>query len=308
MQSLSVNLSRCAEYKPSLVYEEIDRHLVSFGSTSYHGSTVLLKPNLITSRAPLFACTHACFIIESARWFIDHGAKVIVGDSPAYGTAFGVLSHIGALNELTRIGASIDEFRRTRTFSLSDGTKVKVGAPAYECDHLINLPKLKAHNQMYVTLAMKNLFGLVKGYKKAVLHISHGQSREVFSRMILELIDSLSSVVTIVDGIEVMHKAGPIKGESLSLGLIASGTNLVAMDCALMDVLSLDHQLNPLLLLALQQGRAGSERSALQYPLLKASDFSGNNFEPPSFMKPISFHPAKVMVSGIKRMVMAIRS
>lgn len=307
MQSLSVNLSRCTEYKPQAVYEQIDRHLDAPGSR-YRGATVLLKPNLITARAPLFACTHPLFIIECARWFIDHGARVMVGDSPAYGTASGVLRHIGALDGLVSLGAEVEEFRRTRTISLADGTRINVCAAAYECDHLVNLPKLKAHNQMYVTLAMKNLFGLVKGYKKALLHISHGQSREIFSRMILGLIDTLPQVATIVDGIEVMHKAGPIKGEALFAGIIASGSNPVALDCALMEVLGLEQAMNPLLLAAEQQGRPGSDRTCIHYPMLKASEFCDIHFEPPSFMKPISFHPVKVMISGIKRLVMALRS
>lgn len=306
MHSLSVNLSQCTAYKPPEVYEQIDRHLTALGCSSYHGKTVFLKPNLITARAPLFACTNGVFLIESARWFVDHGGRVFVGDSPAYGNASGVLRHIGAVKELAALGVVVDDFTRTRSIILSDGTRMKVGAIAYECDQLVNIPKIKAHNQMYVTLAMKNLFGLVKGYKKAILHISHGQTRAVFSRMILELIDSLPFFLTLADGIDMMHKAGPIKGEVLSYGLIASGINPVALDCALMETLGLDHSLNPLLHLASEQKRPGTERSSLHYPMLRPGDFTAARFEPPSSMKPISFHPAKVMVSGIKRLIMSV--
>lgn len=305
MQSLSVNLSRCAGYDSGTVYQQIDLHLGSIAGRDYQGKTVLVKPNLITARAPVFACTDADFLLETARWLVDHGAKVRVGDSPAYGTALSVLKYIGAFEGLRRLGVDVDEFRQTRVITLSDKTTIKVAAAAYECDELINLPKIKAHNQMYVTLALKNLFGLVKGYKKAILHISHGQSRQIFSQMLLELVDKLPQVTTLADGIEVMHKAGPIKGEKLFYGLMASAENPIALDAALMKTLRLDPDLNPLLKLAKYQQRPGADGYGLVYPMMRPDEFSVVKFAPPSSMKPISFHPAKVLVSGIKRMLMS---
>ena len=43
---------------------------------------------------------------------------------------------------------------------------VTVAREAMECDIFVGLPKIKAHNQMYMTLAVKNIFGIVKGVQQ----------------------------------------------------------------------------------------------------------------------------------------------
>ncbi|MCI5190639.1 MAG: hypothetical protein D3905_12820, partial [Candidatus Electrothrix sp. AS4_5] len=52
---------------------------------------VLLKPNLISAKTGPLACTEGAFILAVAKRFIDQGAKVSLGDSPAFGTTASVL-------------------------------------------------------------------------------------------------------------------------------------------------------------------------------------------------------------------------
>lgn len=308
MAKIPVLLSRCEGYQSSRLYQVIDQQARALSlEKRCRGSKVLLKPNLITYKAPSFACTRAEFIVEVVRWFLDHGAQVSVGDSPAYGSARGVMRHHGILKKLAPLPVEIVEFAKTRSIELSDGTKIRVAEAAYEFDLLINLPKLKAHNQMYVTLALKNLFGFVKGHKKALLHISHGESQEVFSKMLLELIDVLPQVTTFVDGVEVMHKAGPIKGQALRVNCIAASDNPVALDRALIEVLELDSKRSPILAEAEEQGRFGSKLEDCLFPLLSPIDFAGSGFQAPDQLKPITFHPLKLSLSLMKRAFMRFK-
>ncbi len=264
---------------------------------------ILLKPNLISAVAPHIACTHPVFIAETARWLLDHGAaQVSVGDSPAYGSAASAMKRHGILKQLSGLGVKTVEFSAGREISLTDGTKVKIGRAACECDLLINLPKVKAHGQMFVTLAVKNLFGVVKGHKKAILHISHGDSTQIFSQMLFEIIAALPPHISLIDGIYAMHKQGPLKGEAMQLGLVGACENPVALDMALMDVLQLEPSQSPLLKFAMASHIAGSDAAELSYPLAKPAEFHGSGFLPPKGLKPISFHPAKLIYGQMKRL------
>ncbi len=299
-----VLLTRCDQYSSAAVYEKIDLMATGLGlEERVRGKRVLLKPNLISAYAQSLACTHPVIIVEVARWFLDHGAaRVTVGDSPAYGSARGVAKKHGLLDVLTELQVEVVEFAKSRKIQLADGTQVGVGEAVYECDLLVNLPKVKAHNQMFVTLAVKNLFGVVKGYKKAMLHISHGDSREVFSKMLLELVEQLPPVVTFVDGIQAMHKNGPLKGEALPLNLLAASENPLALDRALMEVLELNVRSHPILKYALDNKIAGSDLNEIVFPLALPANFCDSGFLAPQELKSISFHPLKMISGRIKRL------
>lgn len=309
MNTIPVLLDKCASYTDEILSGKIDNMACQLGlSAKWHGKRVLLKPNLLTGRAPHFACTNGLFIRVVAKWFVEQGAKVSIGDSPAFGTAEGVMKKHGIFDEIKSLPVDIVEFKTPKKIYLSDGSEVTVAAEAYDCDLLVNLPKVKAHNQMYVTLAVKNMFGVVKGHKKAMLHISHGTDHCQFSGMLLDLITKLPDNVTIVDGIEVMHKAGPMKGESHLLSCIAAAKDPVALDAALMRVLGLKGCGSPVLRLAEQKKLKGAFVENLSFPMLSPGDFKKTGFIAPEVLTPITFHPLKLVYGRIKRIVMSMIS
>jgi len=71
--------------------------------------------------------------------------------------------------------------------------------PYLEADRLINLPKLKTHEMMTMTCAVKNLFGAVVGAEKAGWHLKAGASREQFARLLLEIYLLKKPLLNIVD-------------------------------------------------------------------------------------------------------------
>ncbi len=52
--------------------------------------------------------------------------------------------------------------------------RVEVSRRAVEADKIINIPKLKTHAQMMLTLGVKNLFGTVVSQRKAQWHYNVG--------------------------------------------------------------------------------------------------------------------------------------
>lgn len=304
----TVVLDRVA-YSPSDLGELLERMAPFLGiDQGLAGKQVVLKPNLISIRGPSFACTDSRFLVAVARWFVDSGAVVSVGDSPAFGSTEGVLKHIDAYEGLSRLGVKIVEFSSSRDVVLDCGVRVGLAVPALDCDLLVNLPKLKAHNQMLVTLAIKNIFGIVSGIQKPMLHMRHGGSHRSFAAIILDLLAFLPSHVTIVDGIEAMHVAGPLHGKPFALNCVAASKDPVAVDSALIAALELSPVRSPLWLEAKNRGDAGVRLSDITFPFLSPQDFFGSGFMAPDELSPVRFNPLRFIFRRLKRMGLAIRS
>ncbi len=305
---VSVILQRCDYTAQSLdaLMESVAPSLGIAGNLK--GKRILIKPNLISSRGPLLACTDPRFIIAVSRWFVDREASVTVGDSPAFGSASGVLRHIGALTELIRLGAKVVEFATPKAFTLSNDIRVGVAAEALDCDLMVNLPKVKAHNQMHTTMAVKNFFGIVIGMRKSLLHMVHGGSHARFAGVILDLQALLPEHITIVDGISAMHVAGPLHGKSLALHCVAASMNPLAVDTALYAALELEHEKCPLLREARTRRYEAVFPNEIRYLSLNPSDFYGSGFVAPTDLAPVRFNPCRFLYGHLKRMVLAIRS
>lgn len=268
-----------------------------------HGQTVLLKPNLISSSGPRLACTHPRFLAGVAIVLRDCGAKVLLGDSPAFGSATSVCHKQGISHALRGLNVKIVDFATPLEKRLAGGVTVTLAREALECDLFIGLPKIKAHNQMYVTLAVKNLFGIVKGINKALLHMVHGTTHRDFAEIIVDLLELLPDQLHVADGIVAMHQSGPLDGTPLPLSCIAAAHSPVALDTALLDVLELDPRRSPLWLVAKARNLGGSDSRALSYPDLTPLDFHGSGFIAPAALNPIRFNPLRFFQGMLKRMM-----
>jgi len=269
------------------------------------GATVLLKPNLISSRASKLACSDGRFIRAAAEWFLDNGARVRIGDSPSFGSAAMVAARHGITGHLQGLGLEIIEFRAVRELQLSHGVKIGVSEEVLACDLLVNLPRIKAHSQMYVTMAVKNMYGIVCGMRKAVRHMKNGLSHRRFGDLMIDLCDAVPHSITIIDGIEVMHKTGPIKGELLHLGCVGAARNPVALDTALLAVLELDCRKSPVWRAAQARALPGAEPGRCEFIGERPAHFTGSGFQAPTVLNPVPFNPLRFMYSSIKRMIAA---
>ncbi len=304
--SRNVILTRCADYSAPLLQKSVDCILSHLElPVSLAGSTVLLKPNLISSRGPALACTHPELIAVVACLLRDCGAKIKIGDSPAFGTTTSVMERHGMMEKLAGLPVELVHLQTPVARTVSTGLTVQVAAEALECDLMINMPKLKAHNQMYMTGAVKNFFGVVVGVRKAMLHMRFGSHRE-FSNIILGIPELFPSTLSIVDGVEVMHRSGPLDGEPLQLHLVGGSNCPVALDTSLLTLLELPVQQSPLWHAAARKQHPGSSASTIRYPELIPDDFFGSSFIAPESLNPIRFNPLRLISSAIKRIRLAI--
>ncbi len=300
--STIVAIERCRTYEPPLLKDAVDRLCRATSLSIGRGAKVLLKPNLVSGlHHDGLACTHPQFIRAAAEWFLDQGAKVTVGDSPAFGTAKGVMAACGIAEALKGLPVDLINFDKPLPVQLPSGFNVGIAKQVFDCDLLVNLPKVKAHGQMFVTLAVKNYFGCVVGFRKPWIHGRYGDVGHRFEALLVDLLAVLPGGTTLLDGVTAMQGTGPVTGKPYPLGLVAAAMNPVALDTAMLHVLNLSHGKSPLWCEGNRRGLVGSLPAHITYPLLSAETVRVSDFKAPERLKPVSFHPWRLFVGGLKR-------
>ncbi len=256
----TVAIQRCASYDPQQVYSAIGRQLELLGGSDcffQKGQRVLIKPNLIVPKAPdIPAQTHPEVIYAIARIVKEAGAFPVVGDSPAWSNTAGCLNALGIDKRLKDLGAEIVNLNRPVRMNI-EGAKVGISRVALEADAIINVPKLKAHQQLAATFAFKNMYGCVcglSGKEKAYWHFARGKEHEPFCRMIIGIYQKLKPVLNIIDGVVAMEGAGPINGNPRNVGYLIAGVDPAACEHVCCDLVGFDPADLPLLTTAAKMG------------------------------------------------------
>jgi uncharacterized protein (DUF362 family) len=302
IKSTSVALLDCSQYRLQEIGGKIDQLCHAVGFKVGAGHRVLLKPNLLSARSPgHLACTHPAFVAAVAEWFLDQGARVIIGDSPAFGTAKGVMRATGIAEALAGLDVECINFDQSTKVKLAGGVTVNIARAALECDLLVNLPRVKAHSQLLITLAVKNYFGTVVGFQKPWWHLCYGNHAEQFASHLVDLLQVLPAGMTLLDGIVAMHETGPISGRPFSMGLVAGAINPVALDTAILQLLGLDRTQSAIWQECAKRRLAGIDPDMLDYPLLRPSELIVEDFKAPAILKPVSFNPLRMAVSAFRR-------
>ena len=178
---------------------------------------MLIKPNLLAGKHPDRAVTTHPEIVRQVILLVQGaGGKVSVGDSPGLGKPANVARKCGILDVIEETGARFAPFEESVPISLRTGTfhHLEVAREALDADVIINLPKLKTHQMMGYTGAVKNLFGLVVGMRKARLHLQAGTDKAFFALMLLELAERFKPAFSIMDAVVGMEGNGPGNGDS----------------------------------------------------------------------------------------------
>jgi uncharacterized protein (DUF362 family) len=102
--------------------------------------------------------------------------------------------------------------------------KIRIAKEVYEADKIINLPNMKVHYATGISLALKNLKGLLVGDEKRHFH-------EVgLDKAIVDLNNTIGVHLNIVDAISCMERMGPRGGDIVKLNLIMAGESRAEVD------------------------------------------------------------------------------
>jgi uncharacterized protein (DUF362 family) len=187
---------------------------------------ILLKPNLLRGFEPGWCVTtHPALIEAVCRVLKDLGInKIDLSDSPAIGSLLTVAKKSGYGNLSKRYGVRIKPLSNPVSLTTEENiSSLKIAGSIREYDSIINLLKFKSRCQMTLTLSVKNLFGLVIGKRKPVLHCLVKNNKVTFGKMLVDIAKQVAPSLTIIDGISAMQGNGPINGTPYPLGLLAAG-------------------------------------------------------------------------------------
>ncbi|PLX85437.1 MAG: (4Fe-4S)-binding protein, partial [Desulfuromonas sp.] len=263
--SLPVSIQALPDYQPDRVEAALQALLAPLGGMQAFikpGQRVLLKPNLLAGKPPDKAVTtHPEIVRQTILMAQACGGIVSVGDSPGIGKAETVARKSGILSVIEETGARFAPFDESTTIHPHGTTfhSLEVASAILEADVIINLPKLKTHQMMGLTAAVKNMFGVVVGMRKVRLHLQAGTDKAFFALMLLELAEQVQPALSIVDAVVAMEGEGPGSGDPVQVGALLAGPHPLAVDTSAADLLGLPADLNLVQKIAREKGRVGAE-------------------------------------------------
>jgi len=253
--------AKCGKYSRNEVEETLRTLLARTGGLKQFlspGETVLLKPNLLSASTPEeCVTTHPEIVRATALLVLEAGGKPFIGDSPGI-DSFSKVARETGMEEIAReLEIPCLELDEPAALTMAEGSvfqRVEVSRRALQTDRIINLPKLKTHAQMMLTLGVKNLFGTVVSHRKAEWHYKVGLRRDVFANLHLDIARSLAPCLTILDGIRGMEGRGPSNGTPRDFGILAVSPDPLDLDLRVCALLGAPLKNFPLYRAALRRG------------------------------------------------------
>jgi uncharacterized protein (DUF362 family)/Pyruvate/2-oxoacid:ferredoxin oxidoreductase delta subunit len=232
----SVAIVRCSSYDQVPVRQAVRRAfdlIGGLGMVIKAGDRVLIKPNLLTARTPDRATTThpevVTAVIESVQAM---GGRPVIGDSPGStrGDIETLWSETGMRDVSERTGAPLVNFEASGVYRTTlNGQVYYIAKTAMDVDLIVNMPKLKTHSLTLFTGAVKNMFGVVPGFRKRETHLLHPKA-EPFCRALVDIFSLVVPRITLMDAVEAMDGDGPAAGRKRHIGLLLAGGDAVAVD------------------------------------------------------------------------------
>ena len=263
-----VAVQACADYEAGHVERAVQAALDGLGGETPFvrpGQRVLLKPNLLSPRAPEEAVTtHPAVVLAVGRLCRAAGATVWIGDSCAGDHPDETLwEKTGMRAVAAELEAELKSCNGPVASRACGGTQVPVPAWLSEVDVVISLAKLKTHALTVMTCALKNTYGLVCGSAKANYHASYPSPRTM-SAFLIDVHLALRPSLTIVDAVVAMEGDGPAAGRPRQVGLILAGRDAAAVDTVCADMFGTPAARIPILKAARDKAVGCTDRQAIE--------------------------------------------
>jgi uncharacterized protein (DUF362 family) len=243
--SSRVLIARAASYDVDLA--DVIGHAVRQFRLPVTGKRVVLKPNLVEFDPGNVINTHPALVGAAIDAFRRLGAReVVVAEGPGHRRDNEYLLTASGLWDMLRsrsveyVDLNFDDTRTLRAGSrFTQLGQLALPQTVLGADLLVSMPKLKTHHWAGVTLALKNLFGVIPGavygWPKNVLH---------WAGLNESIVDIQSTIpvpqFAIVDGIVGMEGNGPIQGQPKRAGVLIFGDDLVATDATAARVMNIE--------------------------------------------------------------------
>jgi len=286
--NVPVSIRKAHDYGRLALSEVIEKLLSDLGGIRTFikpGDRVLLKPNLLKSARPEQAVvTHPAIMEVLASMVLDCGARPFVGDSPPLGNVPRVLSKSGCDDFMKRLDVKCVPFQDKISLEFPEGRlfrRIDLAREIFDFDCVINLPKLKTHTQMGLTLAVKNLFGTVIGSDKAGWHLRAGKDYDTFATVLVQIYEKVRPALSLIDGILAMEGNGPNSGTARPVGLIGASADAVALDAVITRLVGFPASSVRTTVLAHRMGVGVGDEQGIELLGDSLEGFPLTNFKPP---------------------------
>lgn len=301
-----VSLLSASSYELNALERDLEKLLDPLGgmaSIVKAGDRVLLKPNLLTGSRPTKECTTRPELVYCVAKMVQAlGGKPFLGDSPAFGTALGVAKANGLEAIAQALDIPIVEFHGARYATTSNDFKhLRLSKETMGADVVINLPKVKSHVQLTLTMGVKNLFGCVPGKMKAWWHLEAGKDVDKFAQMLVATAEAIAPSLTIMDGIIGHEGNGPGQGEPRYLGMLGASRDVFALDRVVVEILGVNPDLVPTIRVAKALGKY-QNLDDLAIAGAKIYDLQIYDWQLPTTMIPIDFGFPRIIKSTFKHL------
>ena len=202
------------------------------GSVVKPGQAVALKPNVVTGRVTGPGVVTDKRVVEAMiRLCKEAGAaKVLVVEGAGYFTETGKALELSGVKEMAeKAGAEVVDVDKSSLVELRIPNpliidKIKVSKAFMDADVRINLPVMKTHDQLLVTLGVKNLKGVIQKPMKREFH------RVGVVKGIIDLSKVVPLDLTVLDAIVAMEGLGPSFGPKVELNTVMASRDVWALD------------------------------------------------------------------------------
>lgn len=221
------------------------------------GAKILIKPNFLKPSPPEKAIITNPDLIKSAIFlFKDLGAKVIIGDSPGFGNINKVIERANLTDFLKKTDVRISDFSKIKKVKLDGFLFKEIDLPVdvLESDYMCNIPKLKTHQMMFLTMAVKNLYGCIYGLKKVSYHLTAGKNYQVFATLLIDIYSVIKPTINILDGVVGMEGNGPSSGDVRNFGILGISSDALMLDVVVTKLLDVPLERVPYLKKAVESG------------------------------------------------------
>ncbi|MFQ5808128.1 MAG: DUF362 domain-containing protein [Armatimonadota bacterium] len=262
-----VAIVRCDDYEREKVQRAVAEAVALVGGIGQfvsEGERVIVKPNLLSAADPARAVTTHPLVIEAVCKLVRAaGAEAIIADSPGAGLPHRedrfprLYDATGMVTAAERSGATLNFDASVAEVSCPQGVAVKrldVMKPVLDADGVINVPKLKTHSFMMLTLATKNMFGIIPGLGKPGHHAKL-RLADRFADMLLDILTIARPRLNVMDAVVGMEGEGPGRaGRPKGMRIILASADSIALDAVACRIVGVDPRRLPVLAAAQRRG------------------------------------------------------
>ncbi len=254
-KNFRISLLRCRGVREirDKLNSELDKYSDLFPASKE--AKILLKPNLNSYMNALTGNTTDLRILVALIEYLKNKGyrNIIIGEGTSsgfYREKINIFSRLYIDRVAKFYGVKIIDLN----YSPSDeiefeyGMKAKVARICREADFFINLPKLKTHFEVQMSVCLKNMMGTLVGLA------NKQKAHRCLFKNILNINKHVKPHLHIVDGLIAMEGNGPSSGTPLNLGVILIGTDPYLVDLACARIAGFDYLDIPYLRIALDTG------------------------------------------------------